>query len=110
MLEQIIALLTGLLGLISAGVTAFFAIRSFVNATKEQSANKIWALILNLADAAMKEAEQSLKDGESKKQMVIDSVKAGCKAAGVNIDDFIDKLSDYIDQTIDFVNCMNNKK
>lgn len=110
MIEQIIALLTGLLGLISAGVTAFFAIRSFIAATKEQSTNKIWALILSLADAAMKEAEQSLKDGESKKQMVIDSVKAGCKAAGVNIDAFLDQLSDYIDQTIDFVNCMNCKK
>lgn len=61
---------------------------------------------MSMADAAMKEAETSLKSGEDKKQMVIDSVKAGCKAAGINLDLFIDQLSDYIDQTIDFVNCM----
>ena len=105
-MEQIIALLTGLLGLITTGVSAFFAIKSFIAATKEKSSKEIWALIMHLADAAMKEAEASLKDGETKKQMVIDSVKAGCKAAGVNLDAFIDQLSDYIDQTIDFVNCM----
>jgi hypothetical protein len=61
---------------------------------------------MSIADKAMKEAEESLKDGESKKQMVIDSVKAGCNAAGVNIDAFLDQLSDYIDETIDFVNSM----
>ena len=105
-MEQIIALITGLLGLISAGVTAFFAIRSFIAATKEKSANEIWTMIMHLADAAMKDAEQSMKDGESKKQMVIDSVKAGCKAAGINLDSFIDQLSDYIDETIAFVNSM----
>jgi hypothetical protein len=38
--------------------------------------------------------------------MVIDAVKAGCKAAGVDMDTFIDQLSDYIDQTISFVNGM----
>jgi hypothetical protein len=38
--------------------------------------------------------------------MVVDIVKAGCKAAGVNMDLFIDQLSDYIDQTIAFVNGM----
>lgn len=110
MAEQIITLITGLLGLIPTAIAAYFAIKNFIEVTKERSSKEIWALIMSLADAAMKEAEQSLKDGESKKQMVIDSVKAGCKAAGVNIDDFIDQLSDYIDQTIDFVNCMNNKK
>jgi phage-related minor tail protein len=63
-------------------------------------------MIMNMADAAMKEAEASMKSGEDKKQMVIDSVKAGCKAAGVNLDEFIDQLGDYIDQTISFVNGM----
>jgi hypothetical protein len=63
-------------------------------------------MIMNMADAAMKEAEASGKSGADKKQMVIDAVKAGCKAAGVNMDLFIDQLSDYIDQTIAFVNGM----
>ena len=110
MAEQIITLITGLLGLIPTAIAAYFAIKNFIVVTKERSSKEIWALIMSLADAAMKEAEQSLKDGESKKQMVIDSVKAGCKSAGIDLDMFIDQLSDYIDDTIDFVNCMNNKK
>ena len=63
-------------------------------------------MIMNMADAAMKEAEASMKDGETKKQMVMDSVKAGCKAAGVEADLFVEQLSDYIDNTIKFVNDM----
>ena len=39
--------------------------------------------------------------------MVLDAVKSGCKAANINIDAFIDQLSQYIDQTIDFVNKMS---
>ena len=110
MAEQIITLIAGLLGLIPTAIAAYFAIKNFIEVTKERSSKEIWALIMSLADAAMKEAEQSLKDGESKKQMVIDSVKVGCKSAGIDLDMFIDQLSDYIDDTIDFVNCMNNKK
>lgn len=110
MAEQIITLITGLLSLIPTAIAAYFAIKNFIAVTKEKSSKEIWALIMSLADAAMKEAEQSLADGETKKQMVIDSVKAGCKSAGVDLDMFIDQLSDYIDDTIDFVNCMNNKK
>jgi hypothetical protein len=110
MAEQIITLITGLLSLIPTAIAAYFAIKNFIAVTKEKSSKEIWALIMSLADAAMKEAEQSLADGETKKQMVIDSVKAGCKSAGIDLDVFIDQLSDYIDDTIDFVNCMNNKK
>ena len=110
MAEQIITLITGLLGLIPTAIAAYFAIKNFIAVTKEKSSKEIWALIMSLADAAMKEAEKSLQDGETKKQMVIDSVKAGCKSAGIDLDMFIDQLSDYIDDTIDFVNCMNNKK
>ena len=110
MAEQIITLITGLLGLIPTAIAAYFAIKNFIAVTKEKSSKEIWALIMSLADAAMKEAEKSLEDGESKKQMVMDSVKAGCKSAGINLDVFIDQLSDYIDDTIDFVNEMNNKK
>lgn len=64
---------------------------------------------MNLADAAMKDAQASMLSGAEKKQMVIDAVKAGCKEAGIDIDLFIDQLSDYIDQTINFVNDMKSK-
>lgn len=108
--QGIIAVLTGLAGLISAGVAAFFAVKSFIKATKEKSAKEIWAMIMNLADAAIKEAEASAKSGADKKQMVINAVKAGCTDAGLDINAFIDQLGDYIDQTISFVNDMNKNK
>ena len=104
--QSIIALVTGLAGLISAGIGAYFAIKNFILATKEKSAKEIWALIMEIADAAMKEAEASGKSGADKKEMVIEAVKAGCKAANINIDLFIDQLATYIDQTIAFVNDM----
>lgn len=102
----IITLITGLVGLIGTGVGAFFAIKNWVAVLKTKNSQEIWAMIMNMADAAMKEAEASGKSGADKKQMVIDAVKAGCKAAGVNMDLFINQLSDYIDQTIAFVNGM----
>ena len=66
-------------------------------------------MVMEMTDAAMKEAEKSCKTGADKKKMVIASVKASCKAAGLDVDLFIDQLSDYIDQTISFVNDMSKK-
>ena len=102
----IITLITGLVGLIGTGIGAYFAIKNWIKLVKEKNANEIWKMIMEMADAAMKEAEKSCKAGADKKTMVIESVKASCKAAGINIDLFIDQLADYIDQTISFVNKM----
>lgn len=107
--QELIALVTGLCGLISAGIGAYFAIKNWIAATKSKNAQEIWAMIMEVADAAMKEAEKSYKTGADKKAMVIESVKASCKAAGLDLDLFIDQLSDYIDQTINFVNDMSKK-
>ena len=107
--QELIALITGLCGLISAGIGAYFAIKNWIAATKSKNAQEIWAMIMEVADAAMKEAEKSCKIGADKKAMVIESVKASCKAAGLDLDLFIDQLSDYIDQTINFVNDMSKK-
>ena len=107
--QEIIALVTGLCGLISAGIGAYFAIKNWIKVIKNKNAQEIWAMIMEMADAAMKEAERSCKTGADKKAMVIGSVKASCKAAGLDLDLFIDQLSDYIDQTISFVNDMSKK-
>ena len=107
--HEIIALVTGLCGLVSAGIGAYFAIKNWIAVTKNKNAQEIWAMIMEIADAAMKEAEKSCKTGADKKTMVIESVKASCKAAGLDLDSFIDQLSDYIDQTISFVNDMSKK-
>ena len=105
--NSVIVLITGLFGLLSAGVGAFFAVKSFIKAAKDKSAKEIWALIVNMADAAMKQAEASQASGADKKKMVIEAVKAGCKAEGLDIDVFLDQLSAYIDQCIKFFNDMN---
>ena len=102
----IITLITGLVGLIGTGIGAYFAVKNWIKLVKEKNANEIWKMIMEMADAAMKEAEKSCKTGADKKTMVIESVKASCKAAGIDIDLFIDQLADYIDQTISFVNKM----
>ena len=111
-LEQVyllVELITALVGLIGTGIGAFFAIKGWIKAFKEKDAKQKWALIMEMADAAMKEAEKSGASGADKKKIVIESVKAGCKAAGVDLDEFIDQLSDYIDQTISFVNGLIKK-
>ena len=107
--QEIIALVTGLCGLVSAGIGAYFAIKNWIAVTKNKNAQEIWAMIMEIADTAMKEAEKSCKTGADKKTMVIESVKASCKAAGLDLDLFINQLSDYIDQTISFVNDMSKK-
>ena len=107
--QEIIALVTGLCGLVSAGIGAYFAIKNWIKVTKNKNAQEIWAMIMEIADTAMKEAEKSCKTGADKKTMVINAVKASCKAAGLDVDLFIDQLSDYIDQTISFVNDMSKK-
>ena len=56
--QEIIALVTGLCGLVSAGIGAYFAIKNWIKVTKNKNAQEIWAMIMEMADAAMKEAER----------------------------------------------------
>jgi len=107
--EGIISLISSLVLLITSGIGAYFAIKNGIKAFKEKDAKQKWGLIMEMADAAIKEAEKTSAAGADKKTMVMESVKASCKAAGVNIDEFINQLSDYIDQTISFVNDMSKK-
>ena len=102
----LIALITGLAGLIGTAVGAYFAIRNFIKAMKEKNSKERWAMIMEIADAAMREYEHSTLKGADKKKAVIDSVKASCKAAGIDVDLFIDQLDDYIEQAIKWYNDM----
>lgn len=102
----IIALITGLAGLIGTGIGAFFAIKNWITVLKTKNSQEIWTMIMTVADEAMKEAEKSNKPGADKKQMVIETVKTACRTAGVNLDLFIDQLSAYIDDSIKFFNGM----
>jgi len=100
----VVTLLVGLFSLLGAGVSAFFLFKNLFKTMKNNTAQENWKLIMKIADAAMVEVEQSQLDGDSKKKLVLDSVKEGCKAAGINVDDFIDQLGAYIDDCIKFVN------
>ena len=102
----IVTLISALIALIGTGMGVYFAIKNFIKLMKSNTKEQNWKLIMKIADAAMKTAETSGKKGADKKQMVIESVKASCKAAGIDADEFIDQLMDYIDQTIAFVNSM----
>lgn len=103
---ELIKLVLALVGLIGTGVSTFFAIKATIAKNKGKSMAEIWALIMSMADSAMKAAEASGKVGADKKQMAIEGVKASALAAGIDIAPFIDQLSAYIDQTITFVNGM----
>ena len=105
-ITEIIKLVLALVGLIGTGVSTFFAVKATIAKNKGKSAAEIWALIMSMADSAMKVAEASGKAGADKKQMVIDGVKASALAAGLDVSPFVDQLSAYIDQTIAFVNGM----
>ena len=100
--------LGGLFSLLSATCGVFFAIKNFIAMLKTKQNAELWALIMELADSAMKEAEASKASGEDKKSMVINAVKAGAEASGLDISDFLTQLDLYIDQTIAFVNKMKD--
>ena len=102
----IVTLISALIALIGTGTGVYFAIKNFIKLMKSNTKEQNWKLIMKIADAAMQTAEKSGKNGADKKHMVIESVKASCKAAGIDADEFIDQLVDYIDQTISFVNSM----
>ena len=106
-INGLITLITALLGLIGTGVGTFFAVKNWIKATKEKSSKEIWEMLMSMADAAMKEYEHSTLSGADKKKAVIESVKASCKAAGIDLDAFIDQLSAYIDNSIAWYNGMS---
>ena len=108
--ESIIALISAGVGLIGTLVGAFFAVKNWIKALKTKKASEIWSMIMSMADSAMKEAEASGKAGADKKAMVIEAVKAGCKAGGIDLDSFLDQLSAYIDQCIKFANDLTDAK
>ena len=105
-INGLLALITGLVGLIGTGVGTFFAIKNWIKATKEKSSKEIWSMIMEIADAAMKDIEKSTAEGKTKKELVVNAVKEGCKAAGINLDPFIDQLGAYIDSCIGWYNGM----
>lgn len=107
--QQILSLIVALAGLIGTGISTYFAIKAVIEKNKGKSLAEIWTLLMAMTDEAMKAAEASGKAGADKKQMVMDTVAASAKAAGLDLSLFTKQLSDYIDQTVAFVNGMKKK-
>ena len=94
LISSIIGALIALCGLVPAIIAL---VKFFVKSIKDKN----WKAILVMADQAIVAAEASGKSGADKKQMVIDAVVAGCKAANVDIDESqLTSLADYIDKII----------
>ena len=104
--EAILSLLTGLIGLVSGGIGVYFAFKNLIAKIKTQSKTDNWNLLMSIADSAMREAEKSTQKGADKKTMAMDIIKASCTTAGLDINQFIDQVDTYIDETIAFVNSM----
>ena len=107
-LNELITLLTGLLGLIGTGIGTYFAFKNWWAALEEKTKAEHWELIMNMADIAMKEAERSLSNGAEKKDLALNIIKASASSAGLDLTQFTNQLDAYIDQTIKFVNDMNS--
>lgn len=105
--NELVSLLMAFIGLLTTGISVFALVKNLIASSKEKSFQENWKLIMKIADTAMIEAEKSAAKGETKKEMVINIVKEGCKTAGINVDAFIDQLSAYIDDCIRFANNLN---
>ena len=103
----LVALLTGLCGLIGTGIGAFFAIRTFIQKNKSNTKQQNWNLIMQAADAAMEVVEHAqLHNSSEKKALAMDMIKKSCESIGLDISAFIDQLDAYIDQCIAWFNEM----
>lgn len=109
-MQEVISLLTGILGLASGGIGVYFAIKNFIANMKNKNAFEVWNLIMSIADSAMNEVEKTNLTGADKKEQALQIIKASCETAGLNLTPFISQLDSYIDETIKFVNKMQENK
>ncbi len=106
----LIDLITGLVGLITTGISTYFAIKAWIKATKDKSAQDLWNMIQEIAKTAIDEVEHSgITGSKNKKEAAMEIIKKSCKAAGLEIDAFLEQLSEYIDDCVKFYNDMRKK-
>lgn len=81
--------------------------KELAKALKELIKHKDFAKIKEIATKAIEEAEATKKTGAEKKAMVIAAVVAGCREAGIELDDAVlEELSNHIEDMIGFFNDM----
>jgi len=100
----LIGLIVGLVGAIAALIPTLIKLGK---ALKEIINDKNWTKIKEIADAAMKVAEETGASGADKLTMVIASVKAGCEKCDIILDEnLVNNLITYINNTIAWFNSM----
>lgn len=104
--NEVLVLITGLIGLVGTGISTYFAIKNWIANVKAKNSDAIWKMLMEMADKAMEEAERTGASGADKKEMVLKAIEAGAEAAGIETSMFFTQLDTYIDQTIDFFNKM----
>lgn len=105
--NAIVALISAVVGLISAGIPLGIVV---YNLFKGKSKKEVFEILKDIATAAIVSAEASGKAGADKKTMVIEAVKAGASSKGINVDPFLAQLDAFIEQTVATNNAFKNAK
>ena len=111
-LEQIITLVTLIVGLIGAVAALVPTLINLFKALAEIVKTKNWQALKDIAKAAMKEVEEHYREhpemtGEDKLNMAIEIVIAGAKEINVEVtEETIKNLITYINDTIKWANDM----
>jgi hypothetical protein len=110
--EQVITLITLIVGLVGAIATLVPTLIKLFNAFKEIAKNKNWQALKDIAKAAMKEVEEHYRlhpemTSEEKLNMAIEVIIAGAAEIDVEVnEDTIRDIVKYINETIQWANDM----
>jgi len=105
--NAIVALISAVVGLISAGLPLGIVI---YNLFKGKNKKEVFETLKDIATAAIVSAEASGKAGADKKTMVIEAVKAGAAAKGIDVTPFLTQLDAFIEQAVATNNAFKNAK
>ena len=103
--NAIVALISAVVGLISAGLPLGIVI---YNLFKGKNKKEVFETLKDIATAAIVSAEASGKAGADKKTMVIEAVKAGAAAKGIDVTPFMTQLDAFIEQAVATNNAFKN--
>lgn len=111
-LEQIITLVTLIVGLVGAIATLIPTLVKLFKTTKELVANKNWTKLKEIAMTAMKEVEEYYRThpsmtSQDKLNMAMDIIKVSSASLEIELnEEAIRNLISYINQTIKWANDM----
>lgn len=103
---QLALLIGAIVSLIGGLGSVVVGLKAVAKNNKNKTLAELWTKIKTIADKAMIEAESMKATGAEKKDIVISVVKDAMKEEGADIDDFIDQLDAYINNSIAFGNSL----